>query len=60
MIKADDISRVEQMISLRNRPEVPLRSLRVLVIRPSNLKTKTHGIVDTLNTTLDLCKVQAW
>lgn len=59
-ISASDIDRVAQIIQLRNKATVPLRGLRLVLVRPSHLKAKAEHMLQGMNGQLDLATINAW
>jgi len=48
------------IIGIKNRTPVPLRSLRIVVVRPTNIKKKTQEMLGLVNYMFDVIKVESW
>jgi len=55
-----ELERVMNIIGIKNREPVPLRSLRIVLVRPTNIKKKGQEMLGLVNYMFDLMKVESW
>ena len=55
-----ELERVMNIIGIKNKEPVPLRSLRILLVRPTNIKKKGQEMLGLVNYMFDVMKVESW
>lgn len=59
-IEDTEIDRVMNIIGIKNREPVPLRSLRIVLVRPNNIKGKAQEILQLVNYMFDVVRIESW